>query len=225
MGFHIVDIVIVSLVLFLAIKGLVNGFSKELISLLSIIGGIALAARYNTTAVEFINAQNIAPTISENYAKIVGFVLILVAVWIIFSVISAIITKISSKELGIISRIFGYLLSAGRYLLIFSLIIFGVHQSEFFKDEATKLKSETKLFVPMSKIGATLLDIDLNTTTQQASLDNNSSSTKEEELVKKDESVVETKENNSTETTTEETTETNSTMTPTAPLVEHNSSY
>jgi len=203
MGFHIVDIVIVSLILFLAIKGLVNGFSKELISFLTIIGGIALAARYNTTAVEFINAQNIAPTIPENYAKIAGFILIIVAVWLILGVISAIITKVSAKEAGIISRIFGYLLSAARYLLIFSLIVFGVHQSEFFKDEATKLKSETKLFVPMSQIGAKLLDIDLNAT---APVSENNSTQKEDVNLS----------NGSTET--------NLTTTPTTPLVEHNSS-
>jgi len=165
MGFHIVDIVIVALVLFLAIKGLVNGFSKELINFFIIVGGIALAARYNTTVVELINTQNIAPIISENYAKIVGFVLILVAVWLVLGVVSSIITKLTSNTTGVISRIFGYILSAARYMFIFSLIVFGVNQSDFFKDEAKKLTAETKLFVPMTEIGAGLLNIDLNATT------------------------------------------------------------
>jgi len=169
MGFHIVDIVIVSLVLFLAIKGLVNGFSKELFNFISIVGGVAAAARYNTTVVDFINAQHIVPTISENYAKIIGFVVILLAVWIVIGLISSIISKLASNHPSIISRIFGYILSAARYIFIFSLIVFGVNQSDFFKNEAAKLKTETKLFIPMAKVGATLLNMDTNTTLTQKS--------------------------------------------------------
>jgi len=201
MGFHIVDIVIVSLVLFLAIKGLVNGFSKELINFFIVVGGIALAARFNTTVVELINAQNIAPTISENYAKIVGFVLILVAMWLILGVISSIINKLTSDTTGIISRIFGYILSAARYMFIISLIVFGVNQSDFFKDEAIKLKTETQLFVPMTEIGAKLLNIDLNATAvEENSITEESHSTEES--------------NSSVEM--------NLTMTPSTTLVEHN---
>ena len=163
MGFHIVDIVIVSLILFLAIKGLVNGFSKELFNFITIVGGVALAARFNTTVVDLINAQNIVPTISENYSKIIGFVVIIVAIWIVIGLISSIITKLASEDPSIISRILGYILSAARYLFIFSLIVFGINQSDFFKNEAAKLKAETKLFIPMTTIGATLLNMDTNT--------------------------------------------------------------
>jgi membrane protein required for colicin V production len=174
MGFHIVDIILVSLMLFLAIKGLVNGFSKELLSFLTVVGGVALAARYNSAAVEFINAQKIAPTINDAYAKIIGFVIIIIAVWLIIGVFSSIINKITSNTTGFISRVFGYILSFGRYLFIFSLIVFGVSQSDFFKDEAIKLQKETKLFVPMTNIGAKLLNIDLNVSTPSETTDVNS---------------------------------------------------
>ena len=167
MGFHVVDIILVSLALFLAIKGMVNGFSKEFFSFLTIIGGIALAARYNTTVVELINAQKIA-TIPDAYAKIAGFVIIIIAVWLLLGVISSIITKVTSNTTGIISRLFGYILSFARYAIIFSLIVFGVNQADFFKDEAAKLQKETKLFAPMTNIGAKLLNIELNASTDSS---------------------------------------------------------
>ena len=169
MGFHIVDIVIVSLVLFLAIKGLVNGFAKELLNFLIVVGGVALAARFNLKVVELINAQNIVPNISENYAKIVGFIAIILTIWILLGLISSIITRLTSDTTGVVSRILGYILSFARYVFIFSLIVFGVNQSDFFANEAEKLKTDTQLFVPMTKIGATLLNIDLNTTTSAVS--------------------------------------------------------
>jgi len=164
MDFHIVDIIIVSLVLFLAIKGLVNGFSKELFNFITIVGGVAIAARFNTAVVDLINTQKVVPTINESYAKIIGFVVIILAIWIIIGLISSIISKLSSEQPSIISRILGYIFSATRYLFIFSLIVFGVNQSEFFKNEATKLKAETQLFIPMTKVGAKLLNMESNTT-------------------------------------------------------------
>jgi len=166
MGFHIVDIVLVSLVLFLAIKGLVNGFAKELLNFLIVVGGVALAARFNTTVVDLINAQNIVPTISENYTKIIGFVVIILAIWIVLGTISSVLAKTTSNNTSIVSRILGYIFSFARYVFIFSLIVFGVNQSDFFKKEAEKLKTDTQLFVPMSKIASTLLNIDINTTTK-----------------------------------------------------------
>ncbi len=170
MGFHTVDIIITVLVLFLAIKGLMHGFSKELLSFITIIGGITLGANFNTTVVNIINGQHIVPTITESYSKIIGFIIIIISVWIVVSVISAIIHRFGSQNISPISRLFGYIISATRYFVIFALIIFGVSQSEFFKNEAKKLKTETKLFVPMTKIGATVLNIDLNRTINESSI-------------------------------------------------------
>jgi membrane protein required for colicin V production len=198
MGFHIVDIMIVVLVAFLAIKGLVNGFSKELLNFITIVAGVILAARYNTTVVQYINEQNLFPQIPDDFAELVGFILIVVSIWLLIGFISSIITKLTSKPSGFLSRLLGYILSAARYLFIFSLIIFGVSQSEFFEKSATKFKNETQLFQPMTELGAKILNIDLNTT----AADNNI--------------TVNTNEANITEL--------NLTMKPSTSLVENNSS-
>ncbi|HIP51844.1 MAG TPA: CvpA family protein [Campylobacterales bacterium] len=169
MGFHVVDIVIVALAAFLAIKGLVNGFSKELLNFITIVGGVFVAARYNEAVVQFINEQELVPTIPEEFSKIIGFVLIILSIWLLVGFISSIITKLTARPSGFLSRLFGYVLSAARYLFIFSLIIFGVSQSEFFEKSATKFKTETQLFEPMTQIGAKILNIDLNTTEENNS--------------------------------------------------------
>lgn len=164
MGFHIVDIVIVVLVAFLAIKGLVNGFAKELFNFIGIVGGVVLAARYNTKVIQYINEQNLGFEVPADFTKIAGFVLIVFSLWILITLISSIITKFSDEPSGFFSRLLGYILSAARYVFIFSLIVFGISKSEFFKDSAAKFKNETQLFSPMSEIGAKILNIDANTT-------------------------------------------------------------
>jgi len=171
MGFHSVDITIIALILFLSIKGFIHGFSKELLNFITIIGGITLASHFNSTVVSFINEQHVLPTITEDYTKIVGFVVIILIVWIIISVISAIINKFTSETISPLSRIFGYIISATRYFIIFALIVFGTNQFEPFKSKVQKLNTETKLFTPMTKIGATVLNMDLNNTVEE----NNSS--------------------------------------------------
>ncbi|CAA6822931.1 MAG: Unknown protein [uncultured Sulfurovum sp.] len=171
MGFHIVDIIIVVLVAFLAIKGLLNGFLKELLSFISIVAGVILAARYNTTVVELINEQKLVPQIPDDFSKLIGFVLIVISIWLVIGFISSLVSRVTPEPRGFLSRIAGYILSAARYVFIFSLIIFGVSQSDFFKKSATKFKAETQLFQPMTECGATILNIDLN----QTSTNNNTS--------------------------------------------------
>jgi len=182
MGYHIVDVVIVGLAAFLAIKGLVNGFIKELLNFITIVGGVILAAKYNTKVVEYINEQNLIPQIPEEFAKLAGFILIVLSVWLVISIISSIITKVTSDSTGFLSRILGYILSAARYLFIFSLIIFGMSQADFFKKSTEKFNKEAQLFKPMAEIGAEILNIDINHTEKSensSSSENNISKIKE----------------------------------------------
>lgn len=163
MGFHIVDVIIVGLIAFLAIKGLVNGFTKELLNFITIVGGVLLAARYNEKVVALINEQQIVPmTVPDDFSKLIGFIVIVISMWIVIGFISSIITRLTPEISGFFSRLIGYILSAARYIFIFTLIIFGISQSDFFKESATKFKTETQLFEPMAKIGAEILNLDAN---------------------------------------------------------------
>jgi len=164
MGYHIVDVVIVGLVAFLAIKGLVNGFIKELLNFITIVAGVVLAARYNTKVVQYINEQNLIPQIPDEFAKLAGFILIILSIWLVIAFISSIISKLSSQPTGFFSRLLGYILSAARYLFIFSLIVFGMSQADFFKKSTEKFNTESQLFKPMAEIGAQILNFDINAT-------------------------------------------------------------
>jgi len=164
MDFHIVDMVIVGLILFLAIKGLVNGFSKELFNFLGLIGGIAVAARIHEIIGNLIAEQNLLPNVATNYQKVIGFIAVFIAIWIIFNLISSVVEKFSSNETGIISRILGYIIGIARYGFIFALIIFGLNNTSFLKEKFAKHYEESQLFNPMAKIGEKLLNREGNQT-------------------------------------------------------------
>jgi membrane protein required for colicin V production len=164
MDFQIIDMVIVGVVLFLAIKGLVNGFSKELFNFLGLIGGIAVAARTNEVVGDLIIKQNILPEMLTQYQKIIGFVAVFLAIWILFNLISSLFSTVTSEEIGIVSRIFGYIVGVARYAFIFALIVFGFNNADFLKEKFSKYTENSQLFAPMSKVGQKLLNRDLNQT-------------------------------------------------------------
>ncbi len=172
MDFQIIDIVLIAITLFLAIKGLVNGFSKELFNFLGLIGGIAVAARINDIVGDLIVKQEILPESMVQYQTVIGFVAVFVIICIIFNIISSIFTSFSSDEIGIISRFFGYLIGVVRYASILALIIFGFNNSTFLKEKLANYIQNSKLFEPMFKVGKTILDSDNNLTIV---LENNSS--------------------------------------------------
>jgi|GEM_PF-1394685 len=160
MDFDMVDMIIVGLILFLAIRGLVNGFSKELFNFLALVGGVAVAARAYTSVGEFINQQNILPAMNLDFQKFIGFAVILVVIWVVLSLISSIITQFTSTEPGFISRFLGYIVGVARYVFIFSLIVFGISNSDFLRKNLSKHYAGSQLFVPMATIGTQLLNMD-----------------------------------------------------------------
>jgi uncharacterized membrane protein required for colicin V production len=171
MGFHLIDMIIVGLIFFLAVRGLLNGFAKELFNFLALIGGIAVAARTNTVVGKFISEQNILPELSPDFQKLIGFATVLIVLLIIFNIISSLSSRFRSNNLGVISRLLGYLISAARYVFIFSLIIFGINNADFLREKLSKHYEGSKLFQPMVQIGAKLLDVDQ--TEKNNSSDNN----------------------------------------------------
>jgi membrane protein required for colicin V production len=158
MGFHVVDMIIIGLVLFLAIRGLVNGFSKELFNFLALIGGIAIAARTNEPVGRFIAEQNILPNLNSDFQKLIGFATVLILILIIFNILSSIRTKLRTEQPGVISRVLGYLLSVARYVFIFSLIIFGINNADFLREKLSKHYEKSQLFQPMVNLGGELLN-------------------------------------------------------------------
>jgi len=174
MGFHLVDVIIVGLVLFLAIRGLVNGFSKELFNFLALIGGIAVAARTHTVVGKFISEQNILPDLSPDFQKLIGFATVLILILIIFNIISSLRSNFRAEHPGFLSRLLGYIISVARYIFIFSLIVFGINNADFLREKLAKHYEGSKLFTPMVQLGGKLLNVN-QTPDENATVENNTS--------------------------------------------------
>jgi len=156
MEFETFDIVIVGLILFLSLKGMINGFAKELFNLFGLVGGIALASRVNTQVGKLIS-DNIYH-LNEPSLKLVGFIATLLAIWLVFTMVSSILETLSSDEIGFFSRILGYLLSIAKYIAIFAIIVVGIEKSDFLSEKFSKHYENSQLFPVLSEIGNQLLN-------------------------------------------------------------------
>ncbi len=78
----IFDIISLSLIFILGIKGVINGFIKEVFGLIGIVGGIFVASRFAEQMGQIIN-KNLYALESNATLYLVGFICVLIIFWIL----------------------------------------------------------------------------------------------------------------------------------------------
>lgn len=132
------------------VMGFMEGFIKQLASTLGLVVGL-LAAR----ALYASLAEKLCPTVTDSLtvAQVLAFIVIWLAVPLLFLVVGSILTKaVEAISLGWLNRLLGSAMGSLRYLLLVSLVICVIE----FIDGNNKLingtkKSESLLYYPIGK--------------------------------------------------------------------------
>lgn len=160
MDFNYFDVTIASIVLLLGIKGFMNGFVKEAFGILGLIGGVYFASRKADLAGDFIHS-NFLPLDNPSLLKLIGFLAILVIVWLTVTLIGMLISKmISASGLGFFNRLLGFVAGGGKYFLIFALIVTALSNVKLFKDNIEKYVSDSLLYPYLKETGAYIINLD-----------------------------------------------------------------
>ncbi|MBD3793222.1 MAG: CvpA family protein [Campylobacterales bacterium] len=167
MDFITFDLIIIGLILFLSLKGLVNGFTKELFNFIGLIGGIFVASRMNLPVGQFIN-ENLYPITNEPALKLIGFVATLLIIWVIFSLIASLFNRYQAEEPNFFSRLLGYVMTSLRYVAVFALIVVGIQKSEFLTQKLQPYYQDSVLFPTLSEAGSLLLNVEAREATTAA---------------------------------------------------------
>jgi len=154
-----IDFIIIGLILFLSIKGIVTGFTRELLNFIGVVGGVALASRVGQKVGNFIN-EEIYPIANEPTLKLTGFIITLIGVWILFSFISSIVNKVFLNNISLFNRLLGYAITVLRYVAIFSLICVGIEKSNFLSEKFSTHFNDSKIFPLFIEVGENLLNRD-----------------------------------------------------------------
>ena len=161
--FNYFDVTIAAIVLLLGIKGFMHGFIKEMFGLLGLIGGVYFASRLAETAASFIDKNFLH---LENFAllKLIGFLVILIIVWLGATILGSIFSKLTSASgLGFINRLFGFIMGGGKYFLIFALIVTALSNVSLVKDNLEKHVEDSILYPYLKQAGSYLINLDPTT--------------------------------------------------------------
>lgn len=144
---NIFDIVIITLITLLGLKGLVRGFTKEFFGLVGIVGGVFVSSRVAADTGNIIN--DIIPLGDNNTILLVGFILSLVIFWIVAYIIGATVSKVFSLSgLGIFDKLLGFTFGASKIFLLFSIIVYAATNVKTINDNI-KPKVENSIVFPI----------------------------------------------------------------------------
>jgi uncharacterized membrane protein required for colicin V production len=115
------DIFIGIILIFALVRGLMNGFIKELASTIGFLVGLFVAATCYETLGEYLTVDGSEVNM---FTSIVAFLLLWIIVPIIFGLLATLITKaLDLTVLGIANRIGGGILSMAKYLVLLSCVL------------------------------------------------------------------------------------------------------
>ena len=161
------DLVSAIIILLLGLKGILNGFFKEVFGLVGIIGGVFVASRVGDSVGEYLN--NLIFNFSSPAAvKFLGFLTALALFWILMIILGQTFKKLSVMSgLGPLDKIFGFIVGASKFFLIASILAYSVSNIKALKSSLDSALGTSVLFPVMAETGGFIMKMDpadLNTT-------------------------------------------------------------
>ncbi len=158
MPLNLFDLLVVILVLFLGLKGALVGLRRELLGFLGLIGGVLIASRAALPLAGWVEAYGFHLG-NPATLRLVTFILILMLIWGAFSWLGRLLEARSPiAVLSPTSRFGGFLLAAGKYFLVFSMILSALYPTPAIRHKVQRYTEGSILFTPMMHAGKFLLN-------------------------------------------------------------------
>ena len=155
------DIIASIIILFLGLKGIINGFFKEVFGLVGIIGGIFIASRLGDNVGGFLN--DLIFNFDNNSAvSFTGFIVVLSLFWFGMVLIGMIFKKLTVLSgLGAFDKILGFVFGASKFFFIAAVIAHASYNIKAVKSliDDTSLKNSV-LFPILTETGSYIMKLD-----------------------------------------------------------------
>jgi membrane protein required for colicin V production len=175
-NFNYFDVTIGTIILLLAIKGFMNGVIKEFFGLAGLVGGVYFASRLAGESAAFIS-KNFIQIENASLLKLIGFISILIIIWLSATILGSIISKLTSASgLGFMDRLLGFVAGGGKYFIIFALITTALSNVTLIKENTQRYVKDSILYPFLYKAGSVIIKIDPTSLGLNAQKDFNTSS-------------------------------------------------
>ena len=160
MEFNYFDIITGAIILLLGLKGIVNGFFKEIFALIGIIGGIFVASRVGDEVGHYLSDM-IFKFSNESAIDFTGFLVTLALFWLIMVLIGFAFKKLSAfSGLGPIDRILGFIVGASKFFLIAAVIAYAVYNVKAIRTTLDSSLKTSVLFPILVETGKYIMKMD-----------------------------------------------------------------
>jgi len=160
MEFNYFDIIVSLIVLFLGLKGIINGFFKELFGLVGIVGGIFIASRVGENVGQIVS-DSIFKFQNSAAVSFTGFLVTLTLFWLFMVLIGFLFKKLSSLSgLGIFDKILGFLFSASKFFLIAAVIAYATYNIKAMRESIDSVMKNSIIFPILVETGSIIMKLD-----------------------------------------------------------------
>ncbi|WP_345986888.1 CvpA family protein [Sulfurimonas sp. HSL1-2] len=160
MDFNYFDLVISVIILLLGLKGILNGFFKELFGLIGIIGGIFVASRVSGEVGAFLN-DNIFHFESPSLISFSGFLLTLALFWLAMVGIGHLFKRLGAASgLGALDRIAGFVFGSGKFFFIAAVIAYALNNVVTIRENIREPLEGSILFPILVETGSYIMHLD-----------------------------------------------------------------
>ncbi len=165
MELNTLDIAVGSIVLLLGLKGLLNGFWKELFGLIGIVGGLFIASHLGGTLGKFLN-EMIFNFESLSAINLMGFIFTVGIFWLFMVLLGIGFKRLTALSgLGSLDRAIGFVVGAAKFFFIFSVIIYALFSVTAIRENFSENVKDSILFAPMFATGDFILHIETDDVT------------------------------------------------------------
>ncbi|WP_104721427.1 CvpA family protein [Helicobacter mesocricetorum] len=157
--FSYFDLIIGALIILLAIRGIINGFIREISGLLGIVVGVYVGSMYSKEVGQWISS-NIYTFENPSAISLIGFLILLVAIWVGALVLGEILQKlIKNTPLGIFNRILGFCFGGLKIFVILAIIFYALSSIALVKVFIDKYTHNSFLYPAMIGTGSVIIKL------------------------------------------------------------------
>ena len=154
------DLVAAIIILMLGLKGIINGFFKEVFGLLGIVGGIFVASRMGNQVGQYLS--DIFFKFESNAAiGFTGFIATLASFWILMIILGFAFKKLSHMSgLGPMDKVLGFVFGASKFFLIAAVIAHAAYNIKAIKSTIDSNMQTSVLFPILVDTGSFIMKLD-----------------------------------------------------------------
>jgi membrane protein required for colicin V production len=165
MDLNYFDVAVGSIVLLLGLKGLLNGFSKEVFGLAGIVGGVFVASHLGGLIGKFLS-DTLFHFETPTAINLVGFIFALGIFWLLMVALGAGFKKLSAMSgLGPLDRILGFIIGSSKFFFILSIIVYALFSVTAIRENFGEKMKNSFFFEPMFETGDFILHIETDDVT------------------------------------------------------------